>query len=223
LHYAAQGGDVELVKWLLPVFERECHALINTPNKEGKTPLMALFCRPYVASSNYQPHHNLEKARIKIAKILITRGADLYAVNKQGKTALDLARANNHDEIASMLAYAMAAPLYYAALGGDSKHVLALLDKDAALINNMTNEKGNTPLMYMVSTSNYDPGFNKNLVKVAAILIARGADLHIKNKEGETALVLARYYGHTEIATMIETALTAQSKAKPSNPSKPGL
>jgi ankyrin repeat protein len=105
LHHAARGGYDGLVKALL---DKDAE-LIDMVDKNDETPLMTLFKHPYVADTNYQPHLDLEKDLAKVAVLLIVRGADLHVKNKQGKTALDLAQANNHNEIAVMLEAGIAA------------------------------------------------------------------------------------------------------------------
>jgi ankyrin repeat protein len=105
LHRAARGGVTELVQALLD----KDSALVNIADQKGETPLMKLFSHPYVADTNYQPHLDLEKDLGKVALLLIVRGADLQAKNKSGKTALDLAKANNHNEIAVIIESAIAA------------------------------------------------------------------------------------------------------------------
>ncbi|MCE9508647.1 MAG: ankyrin repeat domain-containing protein [Alphaproteobacteria bacterium] len=107
LHHAARGGHDGLVKALL---DKDAE-LINMVDKNDETPLMTLFKHPYVADTNYQPHLDLEKDLAKVAVLLIARGADLTVRNKQGKTALDLAQANNHNEIAVMIEAGIAAQI----------------------------------------------------------------------------------------------------------------
>jgi ankyrin repeat protein len=106
LHHAARGGVSGLVQALL---DKDAE-LIDMVDKNDETPLMTLFGHPYVADTNFQPHHDLEKDLAKVAGILIARGADLQVKNKAGKTALDLARANSHDEIAALIEAALKLP-----------------------------------------------------------------------------------------------------------------
>jgi ankyrin repeat protein len=65
-------------------------AKVNYVDKLGMTPLL------YAASINFGDTAVLER--------LIAAGADLKAKNKQGLTALDLARGYHHDIIVNLLA-----------------------------------------------------------------------------------------------------------------------
>jgi ankyrin repeat protein len=146
------------------------------------------------------------KDSLALAHLLIARGATVWERDDKGFTAL-----------------------HHAARGGVEELVRALLDKDAELID-MVDKNDETPLMKLFGHA-YDAncGFQphldleKDLAKVALLLIVRGADLHIKNKQGKTALDLARANNHAEIAVMIEAGLELPPKTKPSGPSKPGM
>ena len=49
-----------------------------------------------------------EKGHIEIVKLLLDHGADINAKDKDGKTALDLARENNKEKIVEYLKQAKA-------------------------------------------------------------------------------------------------------------------
>jgi ankyrin repeat protein len=72
VHVAAHVGDTNLMKLLI-----QSHADMNVrDNEEQWTPMM-------IATMN---------SKVEIVRLLINNGADPYAVDSTGKTALDLAR-----------------------------------------------------------------------------------------------------------------------------------
>lgn len=79
LHYAATGGHLSLMDWLL-----EEHAFIDAQSPNGTTPLMmaAMYGSP------------------EAVKLLIQAGADIQMRNEKGMTALDFAQsANRHNAV----------------------------------------------------------------------------------------------------------------------------
>jgi len=117
LHSAAFYGDLEMIQALL-----EYKADINARNDGGRTPLFEaveldqyeavrlLF--EYGADPNIPGYHDDSGAPLHIASItgksevvrlLLDHGVDVDAVDGSGKTAFQLALANGHDEIATLL------------------------------------------------------------------------------------------------------------------------
>jgi hypothetical protein len=90
LAWAAIGNRVNTFQTLL-----SRGAKVNSIDKHGMTPLL------YAASIDYGDTSIIEK--------LIAAGADLKAKNKDGLTALDLAKNYNHSAIVSLLAQKTAA------------------------------------------------------------------------------------------------------------------
>ncbi|MDM0047122.1 ankyrin repeat domain-containing protein [Variovorax dokdonensis] len=82
LHYAATGGQIEIMKVLL-----EKSAFIDAQSPNGTTPLMmaAMYGSP------------------EAVKLLIDEGADLNMKNQQGMTALDFANKGNRKDAAGLL------------------------------------------------------------------------------------------------------------------------
>lgn len=82
LHYAATGGHLALMDWLL-----EEHAFIDAQSPNGTTPLMmaAMYGTP------------------EAVKLLIQAGADLKMRNDKGMTALDFAQSANRQNALELL------------------------------------------------------------------------------------------------------------------------
>jgi hypothetical protein len=89
LHYAASGGGVEVVRWLL-----EQGAAIDAPAPNRNTPLM--MAARYGASESVD--------------LLLARGADPRPRNERGLDAADFARGAGRDAMADRLAALAAAP-----------------------------------------------------------------------------------------------------------------
>jgi ankyrin repeat protein/alpha/beta superfamily hydrolase len=87
--------------------------------------------------------------------------------------------------------------LAWATIGNHLGTVQALLARGAQV--NYVDSLGMTPLLYAASINFGDTA-------VVEKLIASGADLKAKNKEGLTAPDLAKKYNHTAIATLLATA-----------------
>ena len=83
LHYAASGGDTQIIKLLL-----ENHAYIDAESPNGTTPLM-------MASRYGSP---------QAVKLLLDEGADVSLKNKLGATALQFAKDGVRPDAISLLA-----------------------------------------------------------------------------------------------------------------------
>ncbi len=64
---------------------------------------------------------------------------------------------------------------------------------------NVRNEYGYTALMYAAAAESDDP-------ELISALLARGAEINVRAKDGETALKLAGRKGKSEIVRMLEQA-----------------
>jgi len=112
---------------------------------------------------------------IKMVDLLIKYGADLKIFDKKGETVLHIALREGQYDIA-----------------------LLLLDKGALEIINKQNNDGNTPLMVGI-------GMISQNTLLLSMLIDKGADISIKNNEGDTALSSAlKYRKESEIISMLK-------------------
>src|SRR5262249_46329308 len=84
--------------------------------------------------------------------------------------------------------------LGWATLGNHTNTAQSLLARGAQV--NHVDKFGMTPLLYAASIDFGDTAMVEKL-------IAAGADLKAKNKDGMTALDLARNYNHTAIVTLL--------------------
>jgi pectate lyase len=119
------------------------------------------------------PLHSAARAGHKdVVELLIAKGADVNAKNGPGQTSLDIAINRNRKDIVELLVEKgdILRSIHEAARFGALAKVRSLIEKG-----NDINEKdasGKTPLHYAVGNGHKD---------VAELLIAKGADVNIKN------------------------------------------
>jgi len=110
----------------------------------------------------------------EILKTLLSKGADVNAKDKDGVTAL---------------LYAAMLGRKYSSKREDYSEIAKILLDNGADVNATTIEDEWTALMYAAMNGN---------AKITEALLARGADVNMKSKDGFTALRLVRIEGHCE-------------------------
>jgi uncharacterized protein len=141
---------------------------------------------------------------VERVRALIGEGAVIDAQSDRGETPLILAILGGHADVAELLiargADVMArnerglTPLHAAAYSGNAEMALLLLDHGAAL-EDRANVSGATPLMLAVE---------ENRIALAELLIARGADLGIPDRDGFTPLSQAWAKKRTEMVRLLK-------------------
>jgi ankyrin repeat protein len=116
-----------------------------------------------------------------IVALLIAQGADGAAKNNDGETALQVADRAKREEVARLLrsaAPAGAAPgdIFEAVKSGDVEGTRRLLEQNPALLNQPDASFGATPLHWAALRGHEE---------VVRLLVASGADISAKNKDGE--------------------------------------
>ena len=167
--FAASGnGHVDVIEALV--------AAGADPNQVGGK---FSFSSLYIAAQNNQP---------RAIAALVRAGADVNLANSEGRTPLCCAAFTGHREALVALLVARAAvnvannkgasPLYCAAQQGHVD-ILKLLIKAKGDVNQCEKEGGSSPLMIASM---------KGLVEAVELLLSNGADVHLKDINGQTAL-----------------------------------
>jgi ankyrin repeat protein len=152
--------------------------------KTGRTPLMYAVLQGDAA----------------LVQTFLAKGARLDLKNKDGETALSLAKKDGLEYIAQLLEKAAGGsapaqqsdlsshPLIKAVKEGRLDQVQALIAKGADA--NLRTPSGSTPLMYAA---------DGNFPEVVRYLLKNGADINAKNGSNNTALIYAAIKGHAGV------------------------
>jgi len=171
----------------------------DTTDKDGNTLLMIAARMGYM----------------DMATMLIERKASVTRQTPAGDTPLLMASLGGHLDMVKLLVQAGAPiqggkgwqPLHYAAFSGANEVVTFLLEQGAPK-DVRAPSSDYTPLMLAVRNGHGD---------TAKVLLAAGADLALKNAQGETALMMAERIGDTGLVSILQKA----SGAPPAAPKPP--
>ena len=164
LHLASYFGNVEIVHLLL---NNGADPEANAEDDIGEKPLHKVSYGKYRS----------EEDGIRVAQLLLERGADVNT------------RRNDHWT-----------PLHAASYSGNVEIVRLLLDHDADPEASAEGDMGEKPL-HQVSFGKYRS--QEDGVRVAQLLLERGADVNGRRNDHQTPLHLASYYGNVEIVRLI--------------------
>jgi ankyrin repeat protein len=184
----------------------------NVTNEEGETALMEAAAMGYCETM----------------QTLLARGASVKVRDLYGESPLSASARVGSPETLEILLNAGAeinsrdrdgwTPLICAALYGNYQGTATLTDCGANI--NAQDEAGNTAIILLArSKQASDTGFFKNLqlklyeldpLKTVRLLLDKGADVSIKNKEGKTALMFAEERGNTQMIELLKQAGAAQ-------------
>ncbi|MCB0332832.1 MAG: ankyrin repeat domain-containing protein [Bdellovibrionales bacterium] len=206
LVFAAQSGSLEIVKLLV-----EAKADVNSTDMLGRTALMQAVAAQQAPLIEYllsvKADANI-KAKdgstalisatrdgyVEGVKILALGGADLNIGDVDGNAPVHIALDYNNREILQVLASAKAdlnksnlmhTPITYAIEQSDVELVKFLLDMGASP--NSKPNNGEAPLIQAVDSP-----------EILGVLINAKADLNVKNRYGESALIVAVQNGELE-------------------------
>jgi ankyrin repeat protein len=234
---AAVRGDVEMVRLL-----QEAGASINLPESAmiGDTETVRRLLDLEADVNARDPDENgtalLHAARgghVTTVRLLLERGADVFATDEYGETPLYAAAEAGRAAVAAILVDFGAVKnqdgaLPVAVAGGHTEMAALLLGRDASV--NERTSGGDTPLMTAArdGLSNIvqlfiaagadvnavnDFGYTalmqaaeRGALQSARLLLEAGADVSKINIHGGTALGYAEYQGHGELANLLRAA-----------------
>lgn len=228
LHWRAKAGDDASVRLLL------AHGA--NPNLvsyvEGSSPLddaiyfdhlqtalLLISHGAYINTSGSSGSHLLPRVtfnrRLPLLHVLIQNGARVDTQNNNGATPLLIATVNKWYPGMKVLLDAGASPnlgaddrfdiptpLIHAASEGDAKATSLLLAHRANP--NLANFKGVTALMMLAQSPSSD--FDANHLLVARMLLAHGANVNARTKNGNTALNWAKAKGSANLIHLLKEA-----------------
>mmetsp|Transcript_22113 Transcript_22113/g.43524 ORF Transcript_22113/g.43524 Transcript_22113/m.43524 type:complete len:397 (+) Transcript_22113:283-1473(+) len=211
------------------------NAQIDAQNEEGWNALM-LACRydqPEIALSLIHRGANLDAKKhdggtalmiacrhgqAKIAEEIIHKDVDVNAQDVEGWTALMLACHHDLAEIAQLLIARGAnldfvqsqgwTALMFACSFGLPKVVEAIIKRGANL--NKTNNNGSTALMLACAQPLYAHVSQESLLEAAKACWAGGADPHIHNIVGQTALLIAQEEHREDAVRFLEFVTSSE-------------
>ena len=171
---AAEGGHVPAVKYLL-----KKGFYVNITGRGGNTPLM-------IAA---------ERGHADVVRVLVEYNAELDDTNDENQTAWELAMIKGNKEVLKILApefMNVDYELLISARWRDAGVVSVFIDAQAD-VNASYSPTGETPLMLAAKQVE-----KKQSLPVIKLLIESGADITMKNSQGQTALLCAASEGRVD-------------------------
>jgi len=182
IHDVAQQGDIDSLKALV----QDDPGLINLADETGHTPL----------------HYAAASGQTDVAKFLISKGADVNALNTVNQSILLYAAYFSNAEIIDTLIASGArlndqdifgrSALHYAARQRSVDALMSLIDHKAEL--DIRDSMGETPLHFAIRWG-YDD--------IAEMLIDGGADLKITTEDGRSYLHMASIKGYADAVKLL--------------------
>ena len=183
LHYAAFGGDMNQVKYLV----EEKRADVGEKDDDGVTPL----------------HYAAWGGHLDIVKYFVEeKGVDANVRSKRGVVPLHYAALGGSLDVVKYFVEEKGVdvnvktdwglvPLHAAAWGG-SLDVVKYLVEEKGVDVNVKDEDGDTPL--------HDAAWGGSLDVVKYLVEEKGVDVNVKDKDGWTPLHWAAWGGHLDVA-----------------------
>lgn len=212
LHYAAEKGHIDTVRWILAHFatvvglngaESSAHPQLSLPDVSGNTPL----------------HEAIRGRHLGVAKVLVDAGSNVDAQNEKLHTPLLLAGAilervlpngkSWYEKVVQILVSALASvnvsdpitgmtPLHHAVELNSYEAAKRLLDVGAKV--DVSNKQGRTPL-YIAACGGH--------LKCVRLLVDNGGSLASETKDGDTVIgALLKYGSHAN--TLVTDILDAR-------------
>ena len=176
LRHAAAGNHADVLEVLI-----DAGADIETRDNHDRTPLL-------VAS---------QCGNLRVVKMLVKAGADVCVTDNEGDTCLTLAAASGHTETVRTLLCLPEVDVNHAKYNGLTSLHLAVLKKHSAVVQLLidagadieVNRNRLTPLRCACDVGELD---------IVQMLVEAGVDVCEVDNKGNTCLIIAAHFGHTE-------------------------
>ncbi|MHC4096327.1 MAG: ankyrin repeat domain-containing protein [Planctomycetota bacterium] len=201
MHFAAYQGHIEVAKFLLAK-----GADVHAKDSQDRTPLhyaarggnknMAQFLIAKGADVNAEEEYlhrtplfyASKNGHQEVVEVLIAKGANVNVKDKHGLTALHWAALEGHKDAVELLI------THGVDINTKAEQGLKLTWYDASTVGGKETNPGGTALHWAAIQGNKD---------VVELLIARGADLNLKNNRDKTPLTLAKEKKHKDIVKFL--------------------
>jgi ankyrin repeat protein len=160
LHWAVQENALEAVEYLIDDHKMD----VDDSNLYGSTPL----------------HLAVEHGHGDMVRLLLSRGADVWATDLEGNTSLHIICESGNPT---------------------KEHIMRMLLARGSQVNQMNNQ-GQTPLMLLVRSMQIRD--NQHDLHLIDLLLSYGADLEMRDRQGNTAYLYARLLGLDEPAIYLK-------------------
>ncbi len=203
-HAAAEAGDVERLREMLPAFVPIVPPMLEALRKEGNAPLAnrALSIDTVNAKGDTALDLAFQGDHVPAFRLLLSAGANLRYLRKKGFDAIHRAPMHRRPGCLAVLLdagvdvdkrdWAGSTPLYWAGRGDDLKSAKLLIAKGADV--NAAADDGTTPLFGAVTD---------NSIGVAKYLIEQGADVNHMTNRGNTPLHSAASGGLKDFVVLL--------------------
>ncbi|XP_066457236.1 fibronectin type 3 and ankyrin repeat domains protein 1 [Eleutherodactylus coqui] len=184
LHRAVNMNDEDAVLKIL----QSGHVKVDIPDKLGFSPLMIAAQRGY----------------FRIVQLLIDHGADMNKENGSGKNSLILACFAGHLDVVEYLRQQGASwesrdkggcTAMHSAVDGGNVKLIEWMISDGCEVDSRDSGSKWTPLMRVSAVTGN--------THVARRLIAAGADVNVKDKDGKTPLMVAALNNHERLVRLL--------------------
>lgn len=189
LHFAAAGGYQDVVALLL-----KGGAAVDVRNRDGETPLIK------AASLGYG---GADRSGLGVVQLLISKGADVNAVSKRGKSALIAATHGSEKTVEFLLKNGADVNI----LDGYQKDALydAVDHCRASIVSRLIRAGADLKRRYFLVTALMHAVERCDDTQTVEALIAEGVDVNNAGAGGRTPLDLAENAGRTKTAALLRS------------------